>query len=402
MDNSYYLPLKYLWIIILLPKPVQLGIFTLLLMYMFIKSHYVLHLNTVSKFLLMYLTVQLIAIIANSPGQSMVRVFAAVNTLLIWVIGVLLYGFYTKAKLNPSLIGKYCTWNLIILTLMGFAMLLNVNLPGVLGRGLMAIDWENAVQGLRLDAYMDYPNLILIFYLVQFPFAVYFVKSRWRVFTASLSVVLSAVPALLAHSRAGSLLVYLCVAFAISYILGFTKKQIISAIFLGLAISVLALLVFNDAFSSAIQHLLNARAGSTSMRQDIYTKSIMMTIHKSPIIGNGIKVEYLGYPLGSHSTYIGFLYKSGILGAFFAGTGFVFLILHFLKSALIGNTSIFFVVCFVSLLSFLALEDIDGSDWSLIIFWISAAIGPHLNRLSEVVEDRTGQFNSKGEIVFDE
>ena len=72
------------------------------------------------------------------------------------------------------------------------------------------------------------------------------------------------------------------------------------------------------------------------------------------------------YPLGSHSSYVGFFYKTGLLGlgcilfALFKLIKAVFL-KHFKKNML-------FLLGVGAILLAMALEDIDGADWLLVLF----------------------------------
>ena len=60
----------------------------------------------------------------------------------------------------------------------------------------------------------------------------------------------------------------------------------------------------------------SAREGSNATRGNIYSASIEKAFAESPLIGMGIKdlSPYDLIPYGSHSTYVGFFYKTGIIG----------------------------------------------------------------------------------------
>ena len=85
----------------------------------------------------------------------------------------------------------------------------------------------------------------------------------------------------------------------------------------------------------------------------------------------GIKDALAGdvYPYGSHSSYLGYFYKTGIVG------GILYLLSFLLKSmGLIGwkiNTSWkdVFRFSFFCVLVWMILEDLDGVNWSICLFY---------------------------------
>lgn len=127
------------------------------------------------------------------------------------------------------------------------------------------------------------------------------------------------------------------------------------------------------------------RVGSNSTRQIIYVETIhAWKQHK--FIGSGIKaIGSLGYPLGSHSSYLGFLYKTGIVGFICVIIGFGVkcrkLVIHLKGLDTFCATCIMAVL---SLLIFFIFEDIDGSNW-LVCVWM-AMLGIISNQENEIKE----------------
>ena len=119
---------------------------------------------------------------------------------------------------------------------------------------------------------------------------------------------------------------------------------------------------------------MDMREGSNNMRTIIYTQSLSTMWKQSPLIGIGIKDMLGEYPLGSHSTYIGVFYKAGILG------GLVYMIAILCK---VGQTLLSkdrsrhimtLKICILCTMLMMVFEDIDGSNWSICIFYILLAL----------------------------
>lgn len=86
-----------------------------------------------------------------------------------------------------------------------------------------------------------------------------------------------------------------------------------------LLLSVLASLAL-PLFADYWERVNEARFGSSSERFFIYKVSILSVFEAHPFIGFGVRDMFEGsrdIPIGSHSTFVAVLYKSGILGFFF-------------------------------------------------------------------------------------
>ena len=113
--------------------------------------------------------------------------------------------------------------------------------------------------------------------------------------------------------------------------------------------------------------MLLARAGSNLCRLTIYESSIKLTIERSPVIGMGIKdmLSTLPYPYGSHSSYIGYFYKAGILGGIIYLCSFMIYAYKLFKwkKRDIGDYTLF--ICIMLMLIWMILEDLDGANWGI-------------------------------------
>jgi len=115
-----------------------------------------------------------------------------------------------------------------------------------------------------------------------------------------------------------SLLIGLVVAFSVQCI-----RRVPSILFFVLALVMLnlvLLLIHWDYFLALLETLNNAREGSYDSRSDIYDTTISLVAQLGlPIIGYGIKpsVEGLVANVATHSTYLGLLFRGGILATLF-------------------------------------------------------------------------------------
>jgi len=137
-------------------------------------------------------------------------------------------------------------------------------------------------------------------------------------------------------------------------------------------------LLYGEKTEELIFTLINSRAGSNNTRMQIYSESIVLTFTKSPIWGLGIKkISESGYPLGSHSTYIGVFYKTGIIGTLIF-TGVLISIIRILIKVHNKTTFQAEAIFLLMLLLEFAVEDIDGADWVIVLLF--AIIGIIANR----------------------
>jgi O-antigen ligase len=135
--------------------------------------------------------------------------------------------------------------------------------------------------------------------------------------------------------------------------------NIAAAVISVIVISILAFFVYT---SSALQELIFAlnqtRSGSFLSRRAIYDITVnYLKEHPFPVLGFGIKPEGEGLvaSIATHSTFLGVLFKGGILG-FLAYISF--LLVSFKQLAQIRST--FGILLFTFIASWTVLEDFDG------------------------------------------
>ncbi|WP_265226303.1 O-antigen ligase family protein [Lactiplantibacillus plantarum] len=378
MENYKYVIFKYLWILMVLPKAMQLALLTILLIKFVFQYRGSFFINSISLFCFGIVTLQLLAVIANSYGQDFSRIFASINTMLIWVIGLLLFGYYRTTTVDIQKIGKYSSINLLILVCLSLIAMISskagYSIPSLFSRSISETDWLTDVQTVRFIGYLEYPNLVVILYLMLFPLAFWYVSEHYNVLFRLFFVLICSMPVIQSRSRTGSIIVIVCSIIAIFSVLSISKNNWTFIVLISFIMGLLVVAVYHRELQNYIIGMLSSRQGSTSMRAAIYSESIAKTLRNSPIIGSGIKVDFMGYPLGSHSTYIGIFYKVGILGSALAVLvliNFLFMIIPALWKQQYWMVSL---SCLIALGLFLTFEDIDGSDWSLIIFWIISGL----------------------------
>lgn len=142
-----------------------------------------------------------------------------------------------------------------------------------------------------------------------------------------------------------------------------------------LSFVVLLIFFFHSSIFDFLKDIYYSRLGSTNTRLKLYIDSVNFMIENSPIIGTGIKPRIYDIadgelPVGSHSSIIGYLVKTGFVGFLFFSSVFIYFIFkplyHTLKIRA-SNFFIYFKRYFILIsTSFLfiifTLEDLDASE----------------------------------------
>ena len=149
-----YFVFKFLWIIVLLPKTVQLGCFGVIAIVMIRKSNSMCKItrDSVNFSFLLPNILLLLAIISSAIMRShdVERIFAAINTCLITFIAVKFYNIYLKVNINYEKISRYMLINFMILCAIWFAYkALGLQAPSILGRSIGGMDYLYGIQTTR-------------------------------------------------------------------------------------------------------------------------------------------------------------------------------------------------------------------------------------------------------------
>jgi len=147
--------------------------------------------------------------------------------------------------------------------------------------------------------------IVIILTLVYFRFRG---KKKWLVPV----IVLEAAVLLLSLSRT-SILGFL-VASGLVFFLAYIKKSALIKVVPILLVVLIVVLIFVPP-QKILDTVSDFRKGSTIWRGKLYEMTIRQAMEK-PVLGHGFKprIEDFPLPLGSHSTFIGVLYKTGFLG----------------------------------------------------------------------------------------
>ena len=389
--------LKFLWIIVLLPKTVQFAVYLSVLLLLLFKNK--VSLNNSVILLICGCFIQMLAIlwqfIVNDP--AMVRIAAAVNTLLIWVVSILLYSVACNINKDRKTIqkaAKYARINLMILFLLYcFSLVYTRNTIRILGDTFYLKRMDYLASGIttRFCGLLETVIGPSHMFFVSAPMLMLDNDTKEKALRNGVVLFLAYIAIVATHSRIGLVSCGLFVAYyALDYISRyFTSSQ--KAV-LGFALAVTAAFLFlkyRHYIAFEFNSLFNARGGSNSARFGIYRNSLRKMWQESPIIGIGIKYMLGSFPYGSHSTYVGLLYKAGFLGATFYFSGLIGMVKRMMNS-IKGNgwetAFLMAIICYAVLMIF---SDIDGSDWSIASLFLVYGIVTKRKERTECLKEKT-------------
>ena len=320
--------------------------------------------------LVIYCVWYLFSVALNAPEASINRLMASINTVLLWFISFFLYFAYKNLNLDKIVISKIAFYNMLIMNILSLLYFLfpQINFS-FLGRTFIGVDWLDGDKTTRFFCFFEYPNLIDAFCLIMFPLSLLFVVKSFSRFYAYIYCFFSLFPILASASRSGILLSVVMIANGILYIRANLPKKNLSnklIVTMSLCLLILCLLLFNNVIISQLDSIFFSRSGSNNTRFSLYQYSVQKMLDKSPLFGCGIKetIPQFGehIPLGSHSTYLGVLYKTGIVGFVI----FLLAIFFIVKSIIENNHFDMYITVFISIfILFLTFEDVDGADWLL-------------------------------------
>jgi hypothetical protein len=287
---------------------VQFAFLAVLVFLILAEDKYIVKIDFPSSLILSYVFVHLVSILINlTYAENTLRLFAAINSALIWVIAILYYIYYINHEVDMKAIGKYLTIDLLMLVLLSsIAIVLNrlqINSPKLFSKWLFTDDWILGIKSFRLVAFMYYSNLINFFFFSIFPFSYYYLKERLKLPLLIGFIMIAVLPVIYSHSRIGILLstfvVIVCLFDLIS-----TRKHINVIILIFIFLILMLIINFYGNIFNTLINLVIELVNSTDTRENLYRISIELAKEKSPIFGLGIKNILYGAPLGSHSTFI--------------------------------------------------------------------------------------------------
>lgn len=385
--SKWHLPIEYwifglLWLVILLPKYIQLAFFGGIAVLLLCKNGFSLKMNTVSAAMLLLFAVHIFAIaydlaVLNGPRD---RFAAAINTAILWPIAAIYYAYYSNRKtLDMDIVGGCCCFNLLA---MSFFAVLTVYLFYIKGVGYYSIFGKTLYETTYLSGKIttkffglnDYSNMNLFYLMLNTTLALPYLRKK-KVWIQLIILGIASFEVLLINSRAGMILFTLALLFALlELLIPIRYRKAVFFLTMGLVL-VGAVMIFPKLWQMFLDKIIYGNTSSTGFRVSILTESIREAWEMSPIWGMGIKRYFAeGYPLGSHSTYVGFFYKTGFIGLILGMFVFVKTNWQVLRR-IFSDGKIRLVAMF--LLSFavlFAIEDVDGTNWSAMLYFSALAI----------------------------
>jgi O-antigen ligase len=113
----------------------------------------------------------------------------------------------------------------------------------------------------------------------------------------------------------------------------------------------------------------------------LYEKSFETLLNNSPAIGLGQK-PFLDFdiPLGSHSSYLGFIVKFGIFGLIFELIMLYYFFMNLLRAYLTHNHQNFYInLIIISVLALFITEDVDSTSLNAILLGFMVGYFLHNN-----------------------
>ena len=370
--------IKYFWIIAVLPKMVQFAVYLAILLTFFLKNR--LSIDKTTVFFLAGAAVHVIAIlwqcITSSPALS--RVAAAINTSMIWIIAAIFYSIYKQYTFNEDILkkfSKYMRMNFFILfCIYLLSLVASSNTYTILGYTvyLRRLDYLSTGVTTRFCGALE--TVLGATHLTCIGASALLLGEDEGKSLKTIMLLLGAFIAVVAtHSRTGTIC---CAAIVAAFIyqmiashLSTHKMRIVN--FALISAVILGVIIFDDQIIGKLYSVFYSRSGSNSTRFTIYRESLRLVLSQSPLIGMGIKYSLVDsynfvFPYGSHCTYIGILYKTGVIGSLlyliaFSKTGRS--VINNLRCR--KNGRYIMIVIAVYMISLIT-SDIDGMDWVII------------------------------------
>ena len=328
------------------------------------------------------------------------RVIAALNTAVVWILGSLVYSSVVHMKLDHRTILKTMRFLYAVIFLVSILSLVTRYTGTKLiinGRNLNNTYSDNGTE-IRSFCWMEYANLIPFFLLCLVPY-VYVSIQEGRPVIRILAVTVSLLPVLLSRSRLG--IVLLLVLIGGMTIVQCWKHKGLKVLLLSI-IAVAAIYVFLNLGSvtnkaeSMIDSFLYGRGTSNTTRRVLYTLTWEKIKETSLLFGAGIKhiTSLPNIPLGSHSTYLGAIYKAGLIGAAFLCFFFAAITKKFYKMVKTKKMDIFFLLSLLELLALMIMEDLDGANWMHFFFFIHLGIVMNLGKAGESLYHASIDYNA--------
>ena len=379
-ENILYSLIRFLWILVLLPKEAQFAAYTVIVIWYSVRNRKLIRLNRVTACFLAYAGFHFISIIIAVVARdySLVRIAAAINTCGIWLLAIWITGIISESEeIDLDRIGRYCTINLAILFMVFIITLFFPKIcifNGMERRLTWTWDLLSSGETTRFIGLFEYPALVSFFTLLQFPYAFRYLSESRHKWSCLILIPMVLAPVFMTYSRMGILVNGMMSFAAINYYIlknGVRPKRLLAIYGIMVILLLVCIVVKMDEVMTLTYNILHVRPGSNSDRMRIYTETVNRISETSWVIGAGIKeMNSTGaYPLGSHCTYLGIIFKAGILGGICFAAGLAGTMVNAVKKTARSHDlfDILMLVMLILVMVFCILEDIDGADWLLVM-----------------------------------
>ena len=391
-DDVLYLFLFLLPCVWILDKAVQAAISLVILILIAVIDRRI-HIDRTVYPVLCYVAIHLFSIGYNTffAGESpdTTRVIAALNTALVWILGSFIFSSVVHMKLDHWTILKIMRFlyaMIILISILSLVLRYTGTELVINGRNLNNIYSDNGTE-VRSFCWMEYANLIPFLLLCLVPY-VYISIQENKPLIRIFAVAISLLPVLLSRSRLGIVLLFVLIG-CITIKEMWRHKRLKVLLLIITAVTVLYILInwgtVTNKVGSMIDSFLNGRGTSNTTRKTLYTLSWERIKSTSLLFGVGIKyiTSLPNIPLGSHSTYLGAIYKAGIAGAAFLFFFFGRITCVFYEMTRGKKICKFFLLSFLALLGLMIMEDLDGANWMHFFFFIHLGIVMNLGKAGE-------------------
>lgn len=331
-----------------------------------------------------------IVINLHRTEHSRANTIVAFFTLGLNVAALLFYIHFRNVNVNLTRIGRCAFWNILILILLVMIYLL---IPAsrewaLFGRNMAEIDiLRENIYGYRFCGFLGSTYIVVFFIFFNFPLSVYYIQKRLKKHWQILYALAIFAPVYATGSRIGFLLygvlfvLFLFVEFWERIRVFYASRKATSVAVFATVIMLLA--IFGGYLA---KRLILSRPGSNFGRMLLYQQSIRDVLMRSPAFGLGIN-DVLSpdgkYYLGTRSTYIDVLYRTGILGFAVYLLAIGFRLYDLFKDKVLNKQRTIYIIAIIETLLLMVVEDVDTNPWTICFFYIMVAI---FDRISQPVE----------------
>lgn len=367
-----YLPFYMLWPLLLVPQQFMQFLLVLLIFLLnFYKYRKIgINFDKSSKYFGAWIIVYVLSVLINSIDYKIdtVRILAECTKIITWFIGIYFFELYKNLTVNLEKIKKIMLFNIMIMV--AFVILFNLYKPvnvTLFSRGLMA--WDGIVSStynVRYAGFLEYATLNgqLILFLLPLLGLVDISRQKRIIIYFFLAYVLY-----ISGSRIAIFTILICL---LGYLVDlYGKKYPRMMIFVLLTVLVGILFNLKDIFVN-FNEIFNSRADSNNTRFIVYHESIARMLEKNWLLGVGIRQHSsVGIYLGSHSTYISMLYRTGFMGFLLFIMGYVSLAY---KRIMMSKYKFYTFMYLVGLAVYMLFEEIDPHHWCTMVLMVVSGL----------------------------